>query len=294
MKEDFISIKVDFAFKFVMKNKKVLRGLLGAILKINPVSITDIEFMDTHLSKNYPNEKKGILDIRIKINHEKIINIELQISPFKYWKNRTMFYNFKLFVEQGEAGSKYGEFDSCIHISILDFNLFPYDRRFHRTVQLLDTETCEIYTDKIIFHMVELRKVNDIVINEQEDELYYWCKLINSKSKEEHEMLAKKNEYIKEAVTEIEKINRNLALKQEYIKRQMALMDEESQRDSYFEAGKEQGKEEGIKQGVEEGIEQGIKQGQLDIAVKLGLSIEQIQAFTGLSLQEIEEIKKEL
>jgi len=247
--KDFISLKVDFAFKHVMKNKKVLRGLLGTIFEISPEEITDIEFRDTSLTKSASDGKQGILDVRITVNRRKHINIELQINYFQYWKNRTMFYNFKMFVDQGRSGSKYKEFNPCIHISILDFNLFPDSGKFHSKIQLLDTENHQLYTDKIAFHVIELKKVKSALIEAQGNELYHWCMLINAKSREEYEMLANKNEYLKEAVDEIQKINRDRALREEYLKRKMAIMDEESQKDSYFEAG--------LKKGVEQGLEQG-------------------------------------
>ena len=63
-------------------------------------------------------------------------------------------------------------------------------------------------------------------------------------------MQADKNEYIKEAVDEVERINRDKALREKYLKRMMAVMDEESQKESYFEDGLEKRIKGRIKAGL--------------------------------------------
>ena len=294
IREDFISLKIDFAFKHVMKNKKVLRGLLGAVFNIAPEEITDIEFRDPHLNKSSSDEKQGILDIRITINHMEHINIELQVTPFKYWKNRSMFYNFKMFVNQASPGSKYEEFTPCIHISILDFNLFPESKKFHSKIQLIDTENYKLFTDKIVFHMIELGKIQYTSPKGSENELYHWCELMNANSEEEYQLLSEKNEYIKEAVDELEKIKQDRWLKEEYLKRQMAIMDEATQKASYYEDGLEDGMKQGLEQGIEQGIEQERQRGRLETvtnAIKLGLTNEQIHTLTDMAEEDIEKLR---
>ena len=61
------------------------------------------------------------------------------------------------------------------------------------------------------------------------------------------------------------------------------------------EEAEERGHERGIEQGIEQGIERGSKEKALEIAknfLKMGLNDEQIADGTGLSLEEIEVLKK--
>lgn len=80
-------------------------------------------------------------------------------------------------------------------------------------------------------------------------------------------MLSEKNEYIKEAVEELDKINQDKRLKEAYLKRQMALMDDATPKYAYFEDGMEKGMEKAKEEIVVN-------------AIKLGQSNEQIHALT--------------
>ena len=64
---------------------------------------------------------------------------------------------------------------------------------------------------------------------------------------------------------------------------------------------REEAYEDGLSKGISQGISQGIKQGAYEKAVKtaknlfhLGLSIEQISTVTGLSLETIKQLEKDL
>lgn len=254
LKQDFISLKNDFAFKYTMQNKKVLRGFLAAVLKIDPEIITDIIFPDTHLDKEAQEDKQGILDVRVTINGNRQLNIELQVEYFKHWVDRTLFYNFKMFTDQGRKGSEYDNFTPCIHIGILGFNSNELNKKFYSRYQIQDIETHQVYSDKISFHVIQLKQMKNVP-KEDWDELYYWAALMAAESQEECEMTAKGNEYLEEAVRETEKINRDADLRYRYLRRQIAIMDEATQKKSYYEDGVEAGKKEGIETGLEIGTD---------------------------------------
>ncbi len=60
-----------------------------------------------------------------------------------------------------------------------------------------------------------------------------------------------------------------------------------------FNEGIKKGREEGIKKGRKEGMEKGERKKQLEIALnskRMGIPIEQIAMFTGLSLEEVKEL----
>ena len=49
-------MKVDFAFKYVMRNEKVIKGFLSAVLGIDKSEIKSIEYLDTNTEKSRENE----------------------------------------------------------------------------------------------------------------------------------------------------------------------------------------------------------------------------------------------
>ena len=71
----------------------------------------------------------------------------------------------------------------------------------------------------------------------------------------------------------------------------------EKYEDVYYQVVKHQ-LEEGIEQGIEIGRQQGVAlgewKGQVMICFKMNLPIEEIQKYTGLSIEEIETFRKEL
>lgn len=79
--DDFImSPKVDFAFKELMTNDLVRKGFLSAVLNIKDTSIKSTVMLNTNLKKVHEDEKQGILDVRLTMNDNTEINIEIQLA----------------------------------------------------------------------------------------------------------------------------------------------------------------------------------------------------------------------
>ncbi len=85
MEEFLMKPKVGFAFKEIMTNKKARIGFLSAILKIKPEDIKETILLNTNLRKIHENDKQGILDVRLLMNNNTEIDIEIQLSELKVW-----------------------------------------------------------------------------------------------------------------------------------------------------------------------------------------------------------------
>ena len=123
--------KIDFAFKEIMMDEQARIGFLSAILKLNPSDIRNTQILNTNLRKLHDNEKQGILDVRILMNDDTEIDIEIQLSILNVWADRALFYLAKMYTEQINSGEDYTIFKKCVSISILDFKLFEYDPEFY-------------------------------------------------------------------------------------------------------------------------------------------------------------------
>ncbi len=64
-----ISLTNDFAFKKTFRNKIALTGLLSSLLDIPAGEITSLEFPDTFLHGEYAEDREGILDVKVRLNH---------------------------------------------------------------------------------------------------------------------------------------------------------------------------------------------------------------------------------
>ena len=123
MKDDFImSPKVDFAFKEIMYNETVRKGFLSAVLNIRDTEIKSVIMLNTNLTKAHKDEKQGILDVRLTMNDNTEIDIEMQVCSMKTWAERSVFYVSKMIAEQTNINKMYSNMKKCINISILNFN----------------------------------------------------------------------------------------------------------------------------------------------------------------------------
>ncbi len=81
-----ISLTNDFAFKKTFRNKIALTGLLSSLLDIPAGEITSLEFPDTFLHGEYAEDREGILDVKVRLNHCKKVNIEIQLLSHPFWE----------------------------------------------------------------------------------------------------------------------------------------------------------------------------------------------------------------
>ena len=280
--EDFImSPKIDFVFKLIFgdeKNKDVLVAFLSAVLKLSRDHFKEIELVNTELLTEFKEDKKGILDIRVKTKNNEHIDIEIQILPTKFMAERTLFYWSKMYNSQINPGDTYDKLKKCITINIVDFERIPIDK-IHTRFHILEDDTGYKLTDVLEVHFLELPKLEKInILNDIDDPILEWLEFIDSKSREGMEMIANKNENIKMAYEILQRVSKSKETRVAYEARQAEIMDQLTRE----------------KIAREEGIEQGIETEKISIAqsaLLMNLPIDQIEELTGLSVEVIECLK---
>lgn len=124
--------------------------------------------------------------------------------------------------------------------------------------------------------------------------------------------MAKTDQYMAEAFSELEKLSADERKRLEYEAREKAVRDYnslmggelrrglergiEEGRKRGMEEGIKEGKKQGLEQGLEQGIEQGIEQGRRALVIHMlenGMSPEDIMRVAGVSEEEINAAKKE-
>lgn len=273
-----MSPKVDFAFKELMHDETVRKGFLSAVLGIKDTNIKKTVLLNTNLPKIHEDEKQGILDVRLTMNDNTEIDIEIQLAYMRAWADRSTFYVSKMLVEQVGINQKYTNIKKCIGINILDFNYIKETERFHTVYHLReDTEHIK-YTDIMEIHIVELPKLPQI---DDGTDLYDWIKFIKAENKGEFEMLAQQNIYLKTAYEKLEEISADQQKRLAYTARQKALYDYNTL------------VEENYERGVKQGIEQGIEQAQREMIIKFykkGKSPDQIANDFDLPIEKINSV----
>ncbi|MCX4326418.1 MAG: Rpn family recombination-promoting nuclease/putative transposase [Lachnospiraceae bacterium] len=246
MSQFLMKPKIDFAFKQIMMNENARIGFLSAVLKIKPEDIKETKILNTYLQKEHEEDKQGILDVRILLNDDTEIDIEIQLAELKVWADRSLFYISKMYTGQIQQGQKYNVFKKCVSISILDFILFMDTKEYYSCFHIMEDTRHTILTDKMEFHVLELTKLPE-EIKENSSSLELWARFISSERKEDFEMLATKNPYIESAYEQLQLISQDKQKRLEYEAREKAIRDYNQM---MFEA-----EERGIERGVELGVE---------------------------------------
>ncbi len=296
MAEFLMKPKIDFAFKEIMMDEKARIGFLAAVLKIPPKEIKETWILNTALRKEHEDDKQGILDVRLLLNSDQEVDIEIQLSELRVWADRFLFYLSKMFTEQIRPGESYRVLKKCVGISILDFVLFKDvaqkggepqgDAGFYSCFHIREDSRHFIYTDKMEFHVIELPKLPQEV-REGCSDIELWARFINAEKKEVFDMLAKNDPYIGSAYQRLQLISQDRQMRMEYETREKAIRD---YNEGMLEA-EERGEERGRKEGISIGEERGRKAEALSIARKLvgmGFPTEEIVKITLLSEKEIE------
>ena len=235
-KDNFLmSPKVDYCFKELLAYPEIRKGFVAAILNKEPEEIAETTLMPTILSKDTEDGKYGILDVRVRMKNGSQMDLEMQVAPFEFWNNRIIFYLSKMYTEQVKEGDKYKNLKPCIHVSILNFNLFHEDRTCFREIAFCDLTTKQKYTDLLEIYVLELKKLPQ----EQKEEplIIKWMRFLAAESREDFEKMAGEDNYINEAYEVLQKLSADERKRLEYEARQKAIRDYDSQMSSSREEG---------------------------------------------------------
>ena len=115
---------MDYVFKRIFGregNEQITKNFLSCILG---EKVSDIELeKNPILEKDLMDDKVGILDIKVEINKNTNVDIEMQIIDKKNSAKRILFYCSKLFITSLNSGKDYNSLKKTISILIADYEL---------------------------------------------------------------------------------------------------------------------------------------------------------------------------
>ena len=212
----------DYMFRYILqKNEKVLRGLISSLLHLDPNSIKKLSIQNPVNLAEDISSKDFVMDIKVLMNDNSLINLEMQVNNEHNWKERSLSYLCRTF-DHLYRGQDYEEALPVHHIGFLDFSLFPNYPEFYATYQLLNIKNHNLYSSKFSLSVVDL---NQTKLASEEDKVYgidYWAHLFKSKTWEELKMLAKDNEYLDAAANSLYEANADWMVRERCIARKLA------------------------------------------------------------------------
>ncbi len=269
----------DYVFKRIFakpKNNQELKEFVEAILDIK---IKKIEVKNPEITKNYTDEKLGILDIRATIDDDKILDVEMQVSNIYTFVNRNIGYGARLIAEDTRVSETYEGLKKFISINILVENLLKRNT-YHSIVHLkFDNNNPKKYvdmgykeeqedlTDRIEIHYIELQKFIKSKPG-MNSKLEQWLWLLTGED-EKIEMASKENKTIEKVVEDLDEMSADENERLEAYKRKLEIIDYNTT------------------------MAQAEKKGKKEVAKKMkekGFEIKTIEEMTGLSKEEIEKL----
>ena len=210
-----ISLVNDYLFRALLqKNNNVLKALIASLLHMNLSDIKSVKIENEIVLGEQTKDKEFILDIRIIMNNNTIINLEMQVINYHNWPERSMSYLSRTF-DNLAHGEDYIKVKPTIQIGLLDYTLFPEAPEFYANYYLMNEKTYQKYSDKLRISVVDLTQID---LATEEDKAYgidHWAALFKSQTWEELKMLAKNNDSITDAVSTIYDITQDSVLREE-------------------------------------------------------------------------------
>ena len=190
------TLKSDLIFHYVMqKSKDALLGLVCSLKGLSPAEVRNIIVLNPIDLSNIG--KETVMDLKLILNNNEILNIELQVYTDKYWIQRSILYLCRAYDSIGE-GDDYSKLKATTHICITDQDLIPGEPEFYSEYLLLNTKNHTPYTKKFGIKVLSLNQTHIATENDVSNNLVYWAEIFKATTWEEFKALAAGNPAMEE------------------------------------------------------------------------------------------------
>ena len=307
-----IDPKVDIVFKKIFgseSNKDLLLELVNAVLEqAGDPLVTQLSILNPYNIKNFAKDKLSIIDIKAKDKKGDSFAIEVQIQMQSYFPKRLLYYWSKLYQEQMKEIELYSKLQKVTVICFTAQDLPIITPSYYNVYRLLNSQTHQTFCEDLNIFSIELSKFGN-----SEDDLdkpvEKWSYFLKNGEDLDAENLPNKLRIpsIQKAVREVTMFTQSDIERDIYENRQKAIRDKISAETEKYETGKQEGiqigKQEGIHIGEQRGIQIGEQRGKQEgvmaekmeavrNALALGIDVATIHKITGVSIKEIQKMKK--
>jgi len=183
--ERYINPFTDYGFKKLFgeePNKDLLLDFLNVLLKEEQGEIKDLTYLKSEHLGTGEMDRKAIFDLYCENERGEKFIVELQKTKQNFFKDRTVYYSTFPIREQAKRADWNYELKAVYTIALLDF-VFDEDKndpaKFRYDIKLTDTETKEIFYNKLTFIYLEMPKFNKTV-EELETRFDKWLYVIRN------------------------------------------------------------------------------------------------------------------
>ncbi|WP_114784891.1 Rpn family recombination-promoting nuclease/putative transposase [Botryobacter ruber] len=286
--EKYINPFTDYGFKRLFgeePNKDLLLDFLNVLLQEEQGEIKHLTYLKNEQLGTGEVDRKAIFDLYCENERGEKFIVELQKTKQNFFKDRTVYYSTFPIREQAKRADWNYELKAVYTIAILDF-VFDEDKaepaKFRYDVKLTDTETMEVFYDKLTFIYLEMPKFNK-TLDELETRFDKWLYVLRNLNRLDR-VPEKLRERVFEKLFETAEIARFTPEQvRSYEDSLKYYRDMKNSLDTAREEGRAEGKEEGREERA------------IEIAKELlnvGVDVQIISKSTGLPVDQIEKLKQ--
>jgi len=292
----YLDPKNDLIFKRVFgEHPHLLLSFLNAIMPLKQGRrIEKIEYLPNEQVPHSKNKKNSIVDVKCIDNEDNQFIVEMQMIWSEAFNNRMVFNAGKAYVKQLDKNEEYDLLKPVYTLAIINDTFDHKTDNFYHHYQIVNRENTEEIIHGLEFVLVELPKFSPQ--NWEDRKLaVLWLRFLNEVNEKLKSLPPEleANEDIRQAADLCEEAAftpEELALYDEYWD---AIRVEKTIRNASLREGLAEGEAIGLEKGEAIGLEKGKVEGKIETALNLladGVSIENVSKYTGLTIQQIQEL----
>ena len=282
MKKEFYTCKNDRAFKEVFlnpNNSDLLKALLEFILKIK---IDKLEIKKTELLSGNVNIKDKRVDALVYTGNKKI-DIEINSQYEKYLNPRNTAYICNTYQSHTLVGKEYNQQTDIVQVN-LTWGLGKNNDEMK--IYKIMNEKGELYVKNFIIYEINMDYYDKIWYSKNKEEIKknQYMIMLDLDKKELKNM--PKDKIVDKYITNVTIVNDDPEF-QKY-------MSEEEDKKKIQNSLLSEAKETGYTSGINDGISKGVSKEKVNIAknlLSMNMKVEDISTATGLSIEEINNLK---
>ena len=205
----------DYLFRATLQESPAtLREVVRSVLGLSNEQICSVEILNPIILGQNITAKDFILDVRVLLNNNTQVNLEMQVLNHGNWPERSLQYLCRSF-DQLNKGEDYLHVKPVIQVCFLNFTLFEDNREFFSTHMFTNIKNHRIYSDKLKLLVVDLTCIE--LATEEDKNRHTDClaKLFKATTWEEIKMLASNNSMIENAAETIYRLSADEAIREQ-------------------------------------------------------------------------------
>ena len=209
----------DYLFRALMQtNNRTLTRLISAVLNRDLNDFRSVEVTNPIALGRSIGDKCFVLDVRVLLNNNSSIDLEMQVYRDKHWNDRSLCYLCRMY-DNLNIGEDYTDTKAALQINFLDFTLFEEYPEFFATYKLLNTKNGNCYSNKFIIYSIDMTRIDLATDEDKAIGLDIWARMFKARTWEELMDLARENTEIDDAISTVYRLISNDLIREECFRR---------------------------------------------------------------------------